>query len=345
MQGFRWRTLMLVLVLSNLAFAAEVKNLKVGQAGDKAVATYDLVPDKGEKKAVVTVSITINGEVRKAEQLHITGALGKAVAVGKGKKVIWDVTKDLPADFDWDKAEFNWNVMVPSKIKEIAAGEPEVPKPPMNAIQLGSIGHSDLGNGFSLTMVGIPAGSFMKRHYCVVCRGQELGMATIDHGFYLGRFPVTQGQFQAVMGYNPSFFPDAGTDAPVEGVIDTDIQQFLAVLNGRQSTFTFRLPSNAEFEYACRAKDESGQYGPSREIGWFKDNSEGTTHPVGQKLPNEWGLYDMLGNVSEWCDYPYAMGCSWNDPEYHLKPYTMIVSVESRRANCFGFRVAADLRN
>ena len=81
--------------------AAEVKNLKVGQVGDKAVATYDLVAARGEKNAEVSVSITVNGQVRSSDQLHLVGAFGKVVRVGKGKKITWDIVKDLPADFNW----------------------------------------------------------------------------------------------------------------------------------------------------------------------------------------------------------------------------------------------------
>ena len=107
--------------------AAEVKNLKVSQVGETAVATYDLIGGNGEQSADVLVSISINGDVRTSDQLHLTGALGKEVPLGTGKRISWEVTKDLPADFDWDKGEFNWNVAVPPPVKATQAGSAPPP--------------------------------------------------------------------------------------------------------------------------------------------------------------------------------------------------------------------------
>jgi formylglycine-generating enzyme required for sulfatase activity len=113
---------------------------------------------------------------------------------------------------------------------------------------------------------------------------------------------VTQKQFQAVMGYNPSKFKEAGPQAPVESVSWNSCDTFASRLNAKQTEWTFRLPAEAEWEYACRAGSASTRGTESlMTIAWYQDNSGGTTHPVGQKLPNAWGLYDMLGNVAQWC--------------------------------------------
>jgi formylglycine-generating enzyme required for sulfatase activity len=106
------------------------------------------------------------------------------------------------------------------------------------------------------------------------------------------------------MGRNPSRFT-GNPDRPVEHVSWEDVQQFIQVLNAREGSERYRLPREAEWEYACRAGsttaysfgDDEGQLG---EYAWYKENSRGEPHPVGRLKPNAWGLYDMLGNVWEW---------------------------------------------
>jgi formylglycine-generating enzyme required for sulfatase activity len=127
---------------------------------------------------------------------------------------------------------------------------------------------------------------------------------TISQPFYLGIHPVTQAQWEAVMGSNPSYF-EGKPDHPVEQVSWEEVQQFLQRLNDRRDGNLYRLPSEAQWEYACRAGstdaycfgDEEGQLG---KYAWYGNNAGVTTHPVGQKQPNAWGLYDMHGNVWEW---------------------------------------------
>jgi formylglycine-generating enzyme required for sulfatase activity len=133
---------------------------------------------------------------------------------------------------------------------------------------------------------------------------------TISKGYYLGKYEVTQQQWQTIMGYNPSVFKNFpnSPQRPVERVTWDDTQLFLERLNSLNlAKGYFRLPNEAEWEYACRA-GSTGRYpwgvdSTFRELfhhGWFYSRSEGQSHVVGLKNANFWGLYDMHGNVWEW---------------------------------------------
>jgi formylglycine-generating enzyme required for sulfatase activity len=182
---------------------------------------------------------------------------------------------------------------------------------------------SEVGlNVAGIELVNIYAGS--------VNRALEGKLITIADDFYIGKYPVTQGQWKSVMGSNPSHFSACGDNCPVEMVSWDDITKeggFLDKLNNLISNCKglhpsagvirydpinvpagcFRLPTEDESEYAHRAGTETRYYwgdsdDPSvvAQYAWYYGNSYNKTHPVGQKLPNDWGLYDMSGNVWEW---------------------------------------------
>jgi len=111
---------------------------------------------------------------------------------------------------------------------------------------------------------------------------------------------VTQAQWKALMGSNPSNF--RGNELPLERVSWDDAKEFIRRLNENEGTTRYHLPTEAEWEYACRAESPMDRHGHMSASGWFDPNSGNKAHPVRQKQPNAWGLYDMLGNVYEWCE-------------------------------------------
>lgn len=136
--------------------------------------------------------------------------------------------------------------------------------------------------------------------------------------FYMARYPVTQGQYIRLTGNNPSKF-QKGDNYPVEQVSCKDVALYIRKLNEiNDHAFVFRLPTEAEWEYAARSGGKDEMYAGSQEpapVAWYGENSKGSTHPVGYRRPNGLGLYDMSGNVWEWCQDNYREDAYQVHPE------------------------------
>ena len=226
-----------------------------------------------------------------------------------------------------------------------------------------------LTNDLGMTMVLLPAGSFAMGGDWDAEQADENELprhvAAFDQPFYIGRSTVTQSQWQTVMGHNPSEFP--GEDRPVENVSHDDALAFIARLNARENTRTYRLPTEAEWEYAARAGSPAAYgFGAAirklKDYAWYRANSGQATHPVGRLQPNAWGLFDMHGNVHEWCadwyarDY-YAVsparhptgpargvarvlrGGDWGSEDWYCRCAVRSLSSPQRRSPRVGFRL------
>jgi len=167
-------------------------------------------------------------------------------------------------------------------------------------------------------MIRVPAGSFTmgspeseEGHRA----WEQQREVTLASDFYLGKTPVTQAQYAAVTGTNPTVHEKIG-DAPVDSVTWDQASEYclkLTQLDRKAGVLAhdweYRLPTEAEWEYACRAGSPAPRHGEPRDVAWYQHNADGKPHAVGQKTPNPWGFHDMLGNVWEWCQDCFFVSC------------------------------------
>jgi formylglycine-generating enzyme len=183
--------------------------------------------------------------------------------------------------------------------------------------------------------------------------------------FYIGKHAVTQGQWKAVMGSNPSEFKECGDDCPVEQISWNDARSFIHKLNRMKPGNNYRLPTEAEWEYAARSGGKKEKYAggaDAESAAWYFENSDMKTHPVGTKAPNGLGLYDMSGNVFQWCldwddknyyggspvdnpqgpasgEYRVIRGGSWVSTEHGVRTTYRLGRVPDRRSGDIGLRL------
>ncbi len=184
--------------------------------------------------------------------------------------------------------------------------------------------------GTTIKWIRIPAGSITT---------QDGRVLTVEKDFELAATPTTQHQYESVMGSNPSHFK--GAQRPVECVSAHDADAFASKIGAR-------LPTEIEWEYALLAGNTADPYDLIEEIAWCHENSGGETHDVGQKLPNAWSLYDMLGNVWEWTSSEQEQmrvnrGGSWGDSASWLRGANRIWNGPGYQSVIRGFRCGRDI--
>ena len=234
--------------------------------------------------------------LREAERTHARWEAGqrKTTWLRIGIALAWLVVMILAAVFITRRINLPAAIPPPTG-SPTGASRPQAASAPLNA-DSGAL--DELLSSF----VTIPAGEFMMGSESGSVGEKPAHRVRISQPFEMGKYEVTQAQWEAVMGDNPSYFK--GANRPVEQVSWYDVQDFIAKLNARQDGYVYRLPTEAEWEYACRAGSNGDYAGKLDAMAWYDNNSENMTHTVGGKQPNAWGLYDMHGNVYEWCqDY------------------------------------------
>ncbi|HEX6184239.1 MAG TPA: SUMF1/EgtB/PvdO family nonheme iron enzyme [Pyrinomonadaceae bacterium] len=275
-----------------------------------------------------------------------------------------------------DKGDFIFALPKPPSPVAVATAATPTPAPPASP-KPGHVVRTRSG----VELAYIPPGRFMM--------GSENGKANelpvreviIPEGFYMGRYEVTQAQWQSLMGGdNPSRFKGSG-DCPVDSVRWYDAMKFIEALNGMNDGYTYSLPTEAQWEYACRAGTKGDYAGDLNAMAWYADNSGrewldaaelwrtdrsnynerltangNRTHPVGRKQPNGFGLYDMHGNVAEWCQEwatsarlmglgekgrRVLRGGSWDNLAFYLRSASRDSYEPDIRGSIIGFRVVA----
>jgi len=224
-------------------------------------------------------------------------------------------------------------------------------------------------NRLGMEFVSIPAGSFKMGGDKTLEQAEDhenpIHTVRFSKSILMGKYAVTQGQWSEVMNNNPSGFKD--DLRPVETVSWNDVQAYIKELNNKEKTDCYRLPTEAEWEYAARAGSESvyafdSETSALDQYAWYRKNSQNRTHPVGLLGSNTWGLYDMHGNVHEWCqdwfDREYyaqspsqspcgpakglaksLRGGDWGSDEWYCRCASRSLGSPDRRSNRVGFRL------
>jgi formylglycine-generating enzyme required for sulfatase activity len=317
--------------------AQTISNIRPVQEGNNIVVYYDLQCEQPVNIALYCSDD--GGKTFTVAVKSLSGDVGSGITAGIDKKIIWDVLKD--------KDPFYGNAIVFKVVVQST--------------------YTETTAGLNLEMVFVAGGSFTMG--CTSEQGSDCydsekpSFSVTLSDYYIGKYEVTQAQWRAVMGNNPSHFSRCD-NCPVEKVSWNDIQEFLKKIN-QMTGKNYRLPTEAEWEFAARGgvSATATKYAGSNnidEVAWYTSNSGSKTKPVGTKKPNELGIYDMSGNVWEWCgdwygdysssnktnptgastgSYRVLRGGSWGHTARHCRVSTRINDSPDSRSNIDGFRV------
>jgi formylglycine-generating enzyme required for sulfatase activity len=292
-QFFNFIGIVLLVYGSLQAGAQQITNIKVSQQSNKLYISYNLTAPDEDKFDIKVKASTDGGRSFTIIPESMSGAL-KSVSPGKNQQIIWDVVRDI----------------------ELFANDNPLDRSIM-VFDLEPV----LLCKFNIEMVFIKGGNYQMGSNYSSSDEKPMHEVTLND-FYIGKYEVTQKLWQQVTGYSPSHF-EGCPECPVENVSWNDVQVFISKLN-QQTKLEYRLPTEAEWEYVARGglDDTPSTYSGSNTIGdvaWYLTNSSRKTHPVGLKQPNEKGVYDMSGNVWEWCsdwyDRSYYVNCPQNNPQ------------------------------
>jgi formylglycine-generating enzyme required for sulfatase activity len=277
-----------------------VSNVKVSQrpGTHKVDIRYDVADADGDA-LWITVEVSDDGGTTYAvPAASFSGDFHIVIQPGSSKHIVWDAGAD-------------WGGKYSANMRFRVTADDGIP------------GYMVWIRPGTFTM-GSPSGEKHRRDW----EGPQTKV-TISRGFWMSKYEVTQAEYKAVMGNNPSYFK--GNNKPVGKVSWNDAVAYCAKLTEQEKAagrlpggYEYRLPTEAEWEYAYRAGTttrfsygDDPEYSLLGEYAWYYPNSGGTTHPVGKKKPNRWGLYDMHGNLWEWCQDMYGNypGGSVTDPQ------------------------------